>query len=53
MAENVTREVVDAFYSALTWRDVNALTALIDDDIHWSISGPIDLLPFCGERHGK
>jgi ketosteroid isomerase-like protein len=53
MAEKVTREVVDAFYSALTRRDVSAPTALIDDDINWSVSGQVDLLPFCGEHRGK
>ncbi len=53
MPEKVTREFVDAFYSALTRRDVKALTAMIDEDTHWSISGPVDLLPFCGERRGK
>jgi ketosteroid isomerase-like protein len=25
----------------------------LDDDVHWTISGPVDILPFCGQRVGK
>jgi len=49
----VSRAVVEAFYRALADRDVATLTAYLDDDVVWTISGPVDILPFCGQRVGK
>ena len=51
--EPVPRAVVDAFYQALANRDMTTLAAFLDDDVVWTISGPVDILPFCGERTGK
>lgn len=53
MAHAVTRQVVDAFYDAYTTGDRDKLAALLHDDIEWLISGPIAVLHYCGERHGK
>jgi len=33
-----------------TWR---RLPNFLDDDVVWTISGPVDILPFCGQRVGK
>src|SRR6187200_2187684 len=49
----VPRTVVEAFYRALADRDVGTLATYLDDDVVWTISGPVDILPFCGERVGK
>lgn len=49
----VTREWVAAFNDAYARRHMERLEAFLDDDVHWSISGPIDLMPFCGDRRGK
>ena len=49
----VPRAVVDAFYRALANRDMTTLAAFLDDDVVWTISGPVDILPFCGQRVGK
>jgi ketosteroid isomerase-like protein len=49
----VPRAVVDAFYRALAERDMATLADFLDDDVVWTISGPVDILPFCGERTGK
>jgi len=49
----VPRAVVEAFYHALSVRDMAALANFLDDDVVWTISGPIDILPFCGQRVGK
>ena len=51
--ERVSRETVQAFYEAYTARDLGKLGSLLDDDAVWSISGPVELLQFCGERRGK
>ena len=49
----VPRAVVEAFYRALADRDVGTLASYLDDDVVWTISGPVDILPFCGQRAGK
>ena len=49
----VPRAVVEAFYHALSVRDMAALVNFLDDDVVWTISGPVDILPFCGQRVGK
>jgi len=49
----VPRAVVEAFYHALSVRDMAALANFLDDDVVWTISGPVDILPFCGRRVGK
>ena len=49
----VPRAVVEAFYRALADRDVDTLASYLDDDVVWTISGPVDILPFCGQRVGK
>ncbi len=49
----VTREWVEAFNEAYAGRQMDRLAPLLDDDVRWVISGPVDLMPFCGERRGK
>ena len=49
----VSRELVNAFNDAYARRDVAALEPLLDDNAHWLITGPVDLLHYCGERRGK
>jgi ketosteroid isomerase-like protein len=53
MTNSVSRSVVEAFYGALSIRDMETLGDYLDDDVHWTISGPVDILPFCGQRVGK
>jgi ketosteroid isomerase-like protein len=53
MTEPVRRAVVEDFYKALAICDMQALAPFLDDDVVWTISGPIDVLPFCGQRSGK
>jgi ketosteroid isomerase-like protein len=49
----VNRQILDTFNEAYAARDLAALSRLIDDDATWTISGPVELLRFCGTRHGK
>jgi ketosteroid isomerase-like protein len=49
----VSREWVEAFNEAYAGRQMDRLAPLLDDDVRWVISGPVDLMPFCGERRGK
>ena len=53
MAYVVPRAVVDAFYKAYAARDVEKIAEFLDDDVEWTISGPVDVLPFCGTHRGK
>ena len=53
MSYSVPREVVEGFYAAYAARDIERTAAFLDDDVHWTISGPVDLLAFCGIRRGK
>ncbi len=49
----VPRSLVEAFYKAYAARDLDTVADFLDDDVNWTISGPVDLLRFCGTRHGK
>ena len=49
----ITREWVEAFNEAYAGRHMDRLASLLHDDVRWVISGPVDLMPFCGERRGK
>jgi len=53
MAYEVPRSVVEAFYKVYAARDVDGIAEFLDDDAQWDISGPVDLLPFCGTHRGK
>lgn len=49
----VPRSVVDAFCKTYSARDVEKLAAFLDDDVKWTISGPVDFLRFCGTHRGR
>jgi ketosteroid isomerase-like protein len=53
MPDAVARAVVDAFYKAYAERDTDAMAPFIDDNVEWTISGPVDVLTFAGTFHGK
>ncbi len=49
----VSRALAQAFYEAYADCDAAKVEPFLDDDVHWTISGPVELLPYCGTRHGK
>ncbi len=53
MTYSVSRAVVDRFYETYASQDAGKLGPLLDDDIEWLISGPVDVLSWCGTRSGK
>ncbi len=53
MTYAVPRSVVEAFYKVYAARDVEKIAEFIDDNVEWTISGPVDYLPFCGTHRGK
>jgi ketosteroid isomerase-like protein len=53
MSYTVPRSLVEEFYRAYAAREAAKVAEFLDDDVEWCISGPVDVLPFCGQRHGK
>jgi len=53
MSNPIERSVVEAFYQAYAARDAKKVAEFLDDNVEWTISGPVDVIPFCGTRHGK
>jgi ketosteroid isomerase-like protein len=53
MAEPVSPNIVQAFYQAYASRDAERIAPLIADDVKWTIIGPSQVIPVCGEHHGK
>ena len=49
----ITRDLVEAFYAAYTARDSAAMAPFLAEDVEWTISGPVDVLPFCGSHRGR
>lgn len=49
----VSRETVHAFYQAFVSRQATQIEPFLDDDVEWTISGPVDVLHFCGVHLGK
>ena len=42
-----------AMHRAINERQLGDIEALIDEDVEWSLHGPIDMFPFFGARRGK
>jgi ketosteroid isomerase-like protein len=42
-----------AMHRAINERQLCDIEALIDEDVEWSLYGPIDMFPFFGARRGK
>ena len=53
MAYAVPRAVTEAFYKVYAAREIEKIAAFLHDDVEWTISGPVDVLPFCGVHRGK
>ena len=53
MTYAVPRSLAQAFYEAYAVRDADRIAAFLHDDVEWTVSGPVDYLPFCGVHRGK
>lgn len=53
MANSISREALDAFYKAYFYHDAGKVAEFLHDDVLWTISGPVDVLPYCGLHRGK
>jgi ketosteroid isomerase-like protein len=52
-ANSVSPSVVQAFYQAYFSRDPVRIAPFLAEDVEWVSAGPAEIIPFCGERHGK
>lgn len=53
MSNEATRETVNALYAAYKGGDIESFFRMVDDDITWSMVGPVTVFPFGGVRKGK
>lgn len=53
MTTPVARSVVEAFYDAYISRDPQRIGALLDDDVDWQVTGPVEVMQVCGHWQGK
>jgi ketosteroid isomerase-like protein len=53
MAQILTREHVEKFRHARMSRERAQIEPFLDDDVDWLLTGPVELLNFCGQRRGK
>jgi ketosteroid isomerase-like protein len=49
----VSKQHVRDFYDAKMSRDPEVIGPFLHDNVDWSIAGPVDLIPFCGQWRGK
>ena len=53
MSVIISKQHVRDFYDARMSRDPGIIAPFLADDVEWSITGPVDLIPFCGQWRGK
>jgi ketosteroid isomerase-like protein len=53
MIQILTYEHVEAFRRARKSRDPQQIEPFLDDHVDWLLTGPVELLHFCGQRRGK
>ena len=51
--DDLNRLAAEGFYRALASRDGARIAAYLTDDVDWMSIGPVEMLSFCGPRHGK
>lgn len=53
MAEHSFWRFSRTLHRAINNRDLEDIEALLDEEVDWTLYGPIDMFPFLGARHGK
>lgn len=53
MAYIVPLDVAEAFYRAYASRDPQRIGAMLDEDIEWTVAGPVEVMQVCGTWRGK
>ena len=50
---HVVVEFYQAFVAACSTRDLDRIAPFLHDNVEWIITGPVEVLTFCGTRRGK
>lgn len=53
MTPAISRDLINDYFRACVAREPERIAPFLDDDVSWSVIGPVDVLPFCGEHRGK
>lgn len=53
MTDTLSHALLKAFYKAYANGDGAKAAPYLADDVEWCISGPVDVLSYCGTRRGK
>lgn len=53
MPQALTRDYFERFRVARRSRDAKQIEPFLDDNVDWLLTGPIELLSYCGQRRGK
>jgi len=53
MTHAVSRSLVERFCKVYAVRDADKVAEFLDDNVEWTISGPVEYLNFCGTHRGK
>ena len=53
MSDTVPRAAVEAFYAAFVSREPERIAAMVDEDVEWTVVGPVDLMQVCGQWRGR
>lgn len=53
MAEHSFWRFSRTLHRAINDRHLDDIEALLDEEVDWTLYGPIDMFPFLGARHGK
>jgi len=53
MPHAVPRSVVERFCEVYAVRDADKIADFLDENVEWTISGPVEYLRFCGTHRGK
>jgi len=53
MTTPVSQGTVQSFFRAFASMDMAKLAPFLDDDVIWTIAGPVELTRYCGEHRGK
>ncbi len=53
MTQVLSQDLLKDFYAAYAQRDFARFETFLHNDVVWSVSGPVDLLTFCGTRKSK
>jgi len=53
MPQTISRDQVLAFYRAYSQRDLATVESYLEENVHWTVNGPVDVLLYCGQRYSR